>query len=303
MAIILSILIVAFFGLFGMFITRAVKPKKVDLYDRLKSNSEGEFSLKKSDDDSYISKLQKQLHMANVGVTVPVYFMIMVVTAAIIFVITNFLVSSYGIAAIAACSAAFVPKFVVKYLVDRRSDEFDMMFVKALKRLAASIRAGESLEQAIQDIIDAESLPDVLKDEFRTCLSDYTFTGDIAKAFMGIYDRTGNKDVMGVAVGISISNKLGSDLAKIFDSYSSAIMNRKEMEAEGKASLMSTRMDTLIISVVPFAFGAAMKFMQPDYFDYAFNWLDGLGRYIIVGFYGIVVYGVIYLMGKCNIKL
>lgn len=300
MVIILSILIAAFFALFGMFIVRAIKPKKIDLYDRLNANA---YQIKEKPDESYFSKLQKQLNMANVGITIPVYFMIMLVTAAIIFIITNFLVSSYGIAAIAACSAAFFPRLIVKYLVDRRTDEFDLMFIKALKRLAASIRAGESLEQAIQDVVDSESMPQVIREEFKTCLSDYTFTGDIAKSFTGIYERTGDKDVMGVAVGITIANKLGSDLAKIFDSYSQAIMARKEMEAEGKANLMSTRMDTLIISIVPFAFGAAMKFMQPDYFDYAFNWLNGLGRYIIVAFYAIVVYGVIYLMGKCNIKL
>lgn len=293
-----------FFTLLGMLIIRLIKPKKIQLHERMQAQAlEGGYQIKAKEDKSYLAKLQERLDMANVGISIPVYFMIMLVSAAIIFVVVNFLVASVGIAIIAACAAAFVPPQIVKYLEMRKRDEFDMMFVKALKRLAASIRSGSSLEQAVQDIAEAESMPETIRAEFKKCLADYTFTGDIAKAFAGIYERTGDKDVLGVSVGITIANRLGSDLAKIFDSYSEAIMSRKEMEAEGKASLLSTKTDTLIVGIVPFAFGACMKIMQPDYFDYAFNWLNGLGRYIIIGLYGVVIYGCSYLVGKCNVRL
>lgn len=304
LSILLPILITAFFTLTGMLFMRLLKPKKVRLQERITAAAdETGFAVKKEEEQDYLTKLQQRLENSKVGITIPVYFMIMFVAALVIFLVVNFLIDSPVIAAMASVAGALLPAQVVSFLEDRRRDEFDRMFIKALKRLSASIRAEESLEQAIQDVADSDAMPAIIREEFAQCLADYTFTGDIAKAFNGIYERTGNKDVRGVAVGIMIASKLGSDLARMFDSYSQAIMTRKEMEAEGKSALLATRTDTLIVSAVPFIFSAAMKFMQPDYFEYAFAWLGGLGRYIIVALYGVVVYGCIFLLKKCNVRL
>lgn len=299
---VIGVLIAAFFVLFGMFIIRLGHTKRITLQDRL--DGAGRESLVRSEErESYLSVLQRKLEIADVGITIPVYFLIMVVSMVVLYIIVNFLLDSPIIAFFCSLVSAYVPHLVVDMLVAKRKSDFDMMFVKSLKRLASSIRAGESLEQAVQAVINMESMPKAIRVQYERCLSDYSVGGDMAQAFEDMAGRTENEDVKGVATGIRIATGLGSQLDAIFDSFADTITSRKEMEAEGRSLLSSTRMDTLIMACVPFGFSVMMKIMQPGYFTPAYEWLGGLGRYILVLFYAAVVGGTVFLLKKCNIRI
>ena len=303
MPYLLPALAIAFMTAFGCLIVRLMKPKKVDIINRVRRNAAGAAVLREEEDEGFLAKVEKKLLRANVGITLPIYVMIMLVSAVAIYLAVYFLTEAVGVGLIISLLGFFVPMYIVDILARRKSDEFSAMFVKSLKRLSASIKADASLEQAIEEVATSETMPPVIREHFAEALADYRFSGDIAKAFNGMYERTGDEDVRGVAVAIGISARYGASLAAVFDSYASVIMGRKEMEAEGRAELSSTKTDTIIVCAVPFAFGAAMKFMQPTYFDAAYAFAGGLGRYILIGLYGIVVGGLFYLLKKCDIKL
>ena len=75
------------------------------------------------------------------------------------------------------------------------------------------------------------------------------------------------------------------------------------MVADARATLSSTRSSVTIMSAMPFVFSGFLKLTQPDYFDAAYAWQGGLGRYLILLLYVIDVVGFIYLRHRCNIRL
>lgn len=309
MSAIMAFCIVCFMTLFGMLIIRLIGPKRrishKEVENRLREEDEvvASENVQEEDEESYLQKLNKRLKKADVGITVPIYFGIILVSAAIIFIVMNYLTENVVVSLIACLPSVVVPPYVMDFLVKRKMKKFDTMFVKALKRMSGSLRAKETLEEAMRGVVESEMMPEEIRKEFEIALSDYSFDGDMTKAFMGIYKRTGNDDVKGVALGVAIAEKFGSNVGEVFENYTAAIIDRKEMEAEGDAILSGTKMNTNIICAIPFIFSGVMKLSQPEYFDSAYQWMDGLGTYIIVALYAVVIAGWLFLLKKCDIKL
>ena len=93
------------------------------------------------------------------------------------------------------------------------------------------------------------------------------------------------------------------NMAEAFDNYIAAIHDRQAMVAEGRATLAGTKAQVTIMCIVPFVFSAFLKVSDPTYFDAAYNWLGGFGRYIIIMLYGIVVAGFFMLRKMCDIRI
>lgn len=292
------------FILLAALVLRATKKEKYDFDERLSNNVSASAYVREDEKKSFLADLEMKLKQSRVGISVPVYIAICVVTACLIFFVVEFLMDSIIISALTAIlGAVFIPRAIIDTLADKKKSEFDAAFAKSLRRLSGSMRSGSSLEQAVEDVAGSDSMPDVIREEYAVLYGSYQYDGNMVKAFHGMYKSTGDEDVKGVAMSIAVANETGADLAEVFDSYASAIMSRKEMEEEGRTMLADTKMETTIICIVPFAFGAILKFLSPEYFDPIFNWAGGMGKYIVVMLYGIVVFAFFYLRKKCDIKL
>lgn len=303
MEALLAFLILCFFTCFGLMIAKLMSVRKISVRERLQQRNISSAVLKTEEKETYLQKLEKSLAQSKTGITIPIYVAIILVAAVVIYIVCYFLTTSVVASLLAASAALFVPRYIIDVLAKRNRDKFDQMFVKALKRMAGSIQAEESLQQAVRDVAESESMSPVIREEFSQVLADFTYDGNMVGAFMKMYERTKSKDVKSVATSIGISQRYNTNLGDVFQSCADTIMERQEMNAEGKAMLANTRMNTLIVSAVPFVFGIAMKVIQPDYFDYAYNWLNGLGKYIIVALYVVDIVGLLYLLKKCDIDV
>lgn len=286
--LLLSLGAVAFFVLLGVLIVKNRQVARISLEERLLQRGE---AVEFEKEDSYIEKLEKDLRHSQSGISLSVYFIIMLASCMVLYLVTYFLIESSLAALMASCLGIFVPREVVQYVAETKKREFDMMFCKALKRMAASLRTSSTLPQAIEEIITSPSMPPLLKEEFNRVLSEYTYGISMQQAFMDLYERTGVKDVRGVAMAIDVANKKGTKLYETFETYAEAVLVRKESEAEAKAAMAGNRMAAVVGAVVPFAFAAWQKLSNPEYFDPVFAIGDGLGKYILVGVYLYVLVG------------
>ena len=301
MRILLSVGVMASILLFFAFYFSARRAKKVSIFDRVPKNAEVSEPEKKK--DGYIAKLKRDLEQGRSGITIEIYFLIMIVSAAALFALTIFLVESTAAGVVVASFAFFVPREVVSLVAENRRREFDLMFAKALKRMSAGLRTSSTLAQCVQDVIASDSMPQVLREEFLQVMLDYDYGGDMTQAFYNLYDRTGVEEVKGVAMAIEISAQRGTKLYEAFDSYVEATMEKREGEAEGRAALSGTRTSVNIIAAAPFFFSAVVKFVSPDYFGQIYSFAGGMGRYLFMGVYVFVLIGFYICRKMVNIKL
>lgn len=150
--------------------------------------------------------------------------------------------------------------------------------VKALKRMASSLRTGSTLLQAVEDVVHTHALPRVIREELAAVLLDFEYHDTFEEAFKKMYERTGSEDVKSTALSIQISTKYGAKLASV-----SATVT--------------------IVSLVPFLFGFLVRYSDPTYFDGLYAFGGGLGRWVLLVLYGIDVFGYFFLKSKCNIRI
>ena len=254
-------------------------------------------------EDGYLESVRKKIRRAGINMPLYIYFGIAAVTAVIVYAVVYFLIDSVWIAAVCALAGLVVPSRVVEFLREKREREMEIQFTKALRQMASTLRAGGNIYRAISDVEKNEALSDAIREEMGDIKTDYGFGLSFSEGFLNMYNRTGIEDAKSVALAIDIGTRSGSDMAETFEHYIAAIHDRQAMVAEGRATLSGTKTQVTIMCIVPFAFSAFLKISDPTYFDAAYNWLGGLGKYLIIMLYGIVVFGFFALRKMCDIKL
>ena len=292
-----------------MFIGAAAASRRrtiqISLVERFKARKSGEvYSVKAREEESDLSaKIKRQIAQSGLHVPVSTYYLVAVVASIIIYALVYYLVESVPAAILFAVAGAFVPSAILGALRQRRMDQLGSMFAKALKRMAASLKSNSTLLQAIDDASKSDGVPRMMREELGLVVMEYTFKYDLPTSFQRMYERTGLEDVRAVALATEIAQGQGTNLADVFTSFVKTIQEREEMNADARATLASTRSSVTIMSAMPFLFSAFLKFTQPDYFDAAFAWQGGLGRYFILSLYVIDVVGFLFLRHRCNIRL
>lgn len=286
--------------LFTVFFMQVKRVRRVSLAKVLNRQADEEAVPEK---EAAFMKLEEELLQSGTGITLPIYFLIMGVGAVLLYILGSFLVESPLAGMLTACIAVFLPKVVVDHQRNVRMREFDSMLAKALKHMSASIRTGSTIVQAVEGVIQAPNMPRRIREEMEKVRLDYYYGGDMKKAFANLYERTGCEEVQGIILAIETSESKGTKLYKAFDSYVSSITTRKESEAEASAALASVKMSTNIVACAPFAFAAVLKFISPEYFSTLYTYGGGIGRFILLGLFGVVAVGFVVVHKMCDIKL
>lgn len=297
--------VAAFLVLCGVLFINLTSAGKIGLEERLahlrdQSMRGDQESLEKG----LFYQLSQDLYQSRVGIGVTTYLLIGLVAGIIIGFCTWYLLED----TISGCFCGiafgyFVPGKVVKILKDRKLLEFDQSFMKALKRMSATLQAGGTMLGAVESVKDAPGMPPIITEEMNQVLQDYSVGASLGEAFHRMAERTGNKDVKSVAISIDIGMKQGSRLYEVFDSQVNTMMERAESEADARATLANVRSSVNILAVMPFVFTIAMKYMSPGYFDLAYAYGGGIGKYLFLLIYMYVFLGYLYLSGKCRIRL
>lgn len=281
------------------------QPDRVDLAGKIRRRNGTDYGIldEGAEKVSLFAKKEKVLLQSGTGITLPVYYLMIAVTGLVLYLLTEFLLDSKAAAALVACASLFVPGYVIRQMKAKRKAEFDDIYVKALKRMASSLRTGSTLLQAVEDVVHAHSLPRAIREEMAAVLLDFEYNVTFEDAFLKMYERTGSEDVKSTALSIQISTRYGAKLYEALEGYATAILKRKEMEAESRAKLASVSATVTVVSLVPFLFGFLVRYSDPTYFDGLYTFGGGLGRWLILILYGIDVFGYFLLKSKCNIRI
>ena len=295
--------IVAVVILLGAFIAARQKERKIALVDLQERAPRRRYDKAEEKNEGYLRKVKKKIKQAGIQMPLYVYFGSAVVTGIIVYAVVYFLIDSAGIAAMCALVGYAVPSRIVEILRERRVREMENQFTKALRRMSSTFRSGGNVYRAVTDVAESDAMPDAIRQEMGLILADYEAGDSFAEGFLRLYERTGIEDAKSVALGIEIGTRSGANMAEAFDNYIAAIHDRQAMVAEGRATLAGTKAQVTIMCIVPFVFSAFLKVSDPTYFDAAYNWLGGFGRYIIIMLYGIVVAGFFMLRKMCDIRI
>jgi tight adherence protein B len=117
-------------------------------------------------------------------------------------------------------------------------------------------------------------------EEFKKISVEISLGLDIETAFKRFADRIKLSEAIYLTSSISVLNKTGGNIIKVFNSIEKTIFNRKKLENEFKALTSSSKLIMYVLIIVPIAFVIFISLINKDYFNVLFT--NPLGIVLII---------------------
>lgn len=185
---------------------------------------------------------------------------------------------SLWVALIGVGAGFFVPLAVVKYLESMRRRKFAAQLVDGLMLLSSSLKAGLSLTQAFETMV--EEMPAPISQEFGLLVRQMRMGVSLDEALVHLKKRMRVDELDMIVTAMMVSKDTGGDLTTTFSKVVYTIQERNKLVGRVKALCVQAKMQGVIMSVLPIAFGMFVYKVNPHFFDVFLN--DGFGRMLLV---------------------
>ena len=151
---------------------------------------------------------------------------------------------------------------LARWLDARRRLKFNLQLPEALATMSNALRAGFSLSQAFDAVVELGEDP--MSEEFRIFQQQIRIGMGFEEALESMSERVGSDDLALVTTAILISRRTGGNVTEIFDRISETIRGRMKVERKARTLTAQGRMQGVIVSLMPLVLGVIMTVMKPD---------------------------------------
>ena len=150
---------------------------------------------------------------------------------------------------------------LAKYLDGKRREKFNMQLPEALATMSNALRAGFSISQAFDSVVEQGEAP--MCEEFAILQQQLKIGMSFEDALESLSQRVGSDDLTLVTTAILISRKTGGNVTEIFDKISETIRGRMRIERKVKSLTAQGRLQGVIVSALPIFLGVVMTLIKP----------------------------------------
>jgi len=170
--------------------------------------------------------------------------------------------------------ALMAPNKLVAVLRERRRRLFNLQLVEALGGMSNALRAGFSINQAFETVVQNGEKP--IAQEFGVMLQQMRVGMNFYDALQSLDKRVGSDDLTLVVTSIDIARRTGGNLTEIFDKISLTIRERMRIERRVMTLTSQGRLQGIIVACMPAVLGAAMTFIKPGLMIPFFKSVNGM---------------------------
>ncbi len=158
----------------------------------------------------------------------------------------------------------FIPDIVLTIEYHKKRKQVGEDLLKAIIIMNNSFKSGRNIMQAIE--IVKRELDGPIKDEFSKIYMDMTYGLSLEVVFERFYDRIKLEDARYIASSLTLLNKTGGNIVKVFGSIEKTFYDKKKLRNELESMTASSVFVYRVLTVLPFAFVALISFLNPTYF-------------------------------------
>jgi len=182
----------------------------------------------------------------------------------------------------------FVPDILYfsKFRFHRRKIENDLL--QAIIIMNNAFKSGRSIAQAI-DLV-AQELDGAIKREFEKMRMELSFGLAIEVVFARFAERVKIEEVNYLTASLTILNKTGGNIIKVFSSIEQSLFSKKKLRLELESLTGSSKLIMYVLFCVPILFVVFVSAVNPTYFSPFFTSTLGLVLlFMIIMFYIIYI--------------
>lgn len=150
---------------------------------------------------------------------------------------------------------------LARWLDNRRRAKFNAQLPEALATMSNALRAGFSLSQAFDSVVELGDRP--MSEEFLIFQQQLRIGMSFEDALESMSERVGSDDLTLVTTAILISRKTGGNVTEIFDKISETIRGRQKIERKVRSMTAQGRVQGIIVSILPILLGLFMFIIKP----------------------------------------
>lgn len=168
--------------------------------------------------------------------------------------------------------------YIYKYKMYQKKIEKDL--VDAITIMNNAFKAGRSIIQAV-DLVSSE-LKGPISQEFKKISMEINLGLDIEVAFKRFADRIKLEEAIYLTSSLSILNKTGGNIIKVFDSIEKTLFNKKKLREELTSLTSSSKMIMYVLIFIPLVFALFLNIINKEFFKPLFTTELGIILFIIM---------------------
>ncbi|WP_374430274.1 type II secretion system F family protein [Ideonella dechloratans] len=171
------------------------------------------------------------------------------------------LTGSLFFAVVAALAGAVLPRVVWVVMRNRRSDKLVQQLPDALTMMAGSLRAGASLQIALDMVVKESPAP--ISQEFSLLLREQRLGLALEDSLRGMGERLHIEEVDLFVSAMTIAKEVGGNLSEILERLSSTLRAKAAMEGKIRALTSQGKMQGVIVGLLPVFLAGILYIMDP----------------------------------------
>lgn len=158
----------------------------------------------------------------------------------------------------------FFPNFMYFYKYRKYRSNLENDFLQAVIIMNNAFKSGRSISQAV-DIV-AKELDGTMALEFKKMALELSFGLGVEVVFKRFSERVNLEEAKYLTASISILNKTGGNIIKVFSSIEKTLFSKKKLKLEMMSLTGASRIIVYILIAVPIFFILFISFVNPTYF-------------------------------------
>jgi tight adherence protein B len=209
-------------------------------------------------------KLQEKLIQAGLKTT-PKQFWIYSVICGAVFTLLTFVITQipYTIPAGLLVGTFGIPRFVLRYLVNKRLKAFTANFANAIDLIVRGVKTGMTVAECLS--IVGKEMPDPIGIEFRHITESIQMGITLEDCLNRLITRVPTNEARFFTIVLITQQTTGGNLAETLAKLSHILRDRKKMRDKIKALSSEAKSSAAIIGAMPFAVAGVLSFTAPDY--------------------------------------
>lgn len=163
--------------------------------------------------------------------------------------------------------------------IETRRKHFSEQLEGTLQLLSSGLRAGHSLQRAMDSVSRDSSSPTA--EEFTRVVNEHRLGRDLSDALLGTAERMKSDDLAWTAQAVAIHREVGGNLSEVLDHVGETIRERQQIRRQVATLSSEGRVSALVLMVLPVAIAAVLTVLSPGYLAMFVTTPIGLGLLVL----------------------
>ena len=194
------------------------------------------------------------------------------------------------LAFVAAATVGMLPRLALRVLRRRRLNAMEQQLPDALLMLGGAMKAGISLTQAIQQLVNETRPP--ISQEFDLMLQEQRLGVALDEALDNLSKRVPLQSVTLTVSAMRIAAETGGQLAETLERASQTLRAKLSMEAKIRALTSQGKLQAIVVGALPLLLIFVLNKMEPQAMGLMFRTQAGWATLVVIGlleFFGVVI--------------